>query len=252
MGRKKIVQAKTVLGSPEAMEAEFDKIVQAEPIAEPIPENIRAMEPGFDEMGQPLTAVRGEPDTSVLTPPAHMSDAEGNKVPVEEPAKVVEESPIVQKEENPADFQATDDEKAQILKMVSDPDVAMQLARTVAATPEGRKLFEIKAGQGAPAGHYQRDYTREPQLRVTGGLEVAHDAEMVPRPPAYIPCYEAEHGRTTDNVEMALKDGDGNPIKTERFRHWLDMKMEGKHLDGRVRADMANDTFVSDDIGVPI
>ena len=194
---------------------------------------------GFDEMGQPLNAQRDEPDTSVLTPPAQVADAEGNKVEAVESEQILNLPPAV-----------NDDEKTQILKMVSDPAVAMQLARTVAATPEGRRLFEIKAGQGAPAGHYRRNYANESQLRVTGGLEVSHDQDMIPLPPSYIPRYEAEHNRTTDDEALALKDAQGNPIRTERYRHWIDMKVEGKHLDGKVRADMANNNFVADDEGV--
>lgn len=152
------------------------------------------------------------------------------------------------------------DARQAILEALRDPDVALQVVRAASQTAEGRSLLNIPAGKGPPSGEYHRDYHAEPALRVFGGVEVEHAAGFVPLPPNWVPRYVAADGGTTDDPALATVDAKGKQVKTADYKHWLDLRQEGRHLDGGVRSDMATGNFaapggnayVEDDVGVPL
>jgi hypothetical protein len=206
------------------------------------------VEPGFDEFGQPVGAVKGDP---VPLPPL-ANNVPKDENPMEAIAPVEEESI------------ATDPTvKAELLKLLQDPDIATQVVEAAAQTPEGRKALNIPTGQGAPQGAWERNYLGEQALRVYGGVEVAHPAGYVPNPPSYIPKYVAQDGGTTDHVDGwqdregnthrgALKDAHGQPVKTDMFKYWLDKRVTGDRLEGEVQSDIAAGAFqVNGRTGVP-
>ena len=207
------------------------------------------VEPGFDEFGQPVNAPKGDP---MPLPPLCDSAPEGESpTPALEPA--AEEASI-----------ATDPTvKAELLKLLQDPDIAAHVVAAAAQTPEGRAALNIPAGQGAPQGIWARNYLGEQALRVYGGVEVAHPSGFIPNPPSYIPKYVAQDGGTTDHVDGwkdregmahqgALKDANGVPVKTDMFKHWLDVRIDGGRLDGEVQSDIAAGAFkVNGRTGVP-
>ena len=147
--------------------------------------------------------------------------------------------------------------KAELLRLLHDPDIANQAVQAALATPEGRKALNVPLGVGAPVGEYQRNYKGEEHLRVHGGVEVEHEQSFEPLPPSYIWKYEAKDGNQTNYepgqaaaVKMhalePLKDDAGRPIKTEMYRFYLDRQMNGERLDGNVRSDMAAGVFAAD------
>ena len=147
--------------------------------------------------------------------------------------------------------------KAELLRLLHDPDIANRAVQTALATPEGRKALNVPLGVGEPVGEYRRNYQGEEHLRVHGGVEVAHDQDFVPLPPSYVTKYEAKNGQQTDYepgeavavkmdaLEPLLDDG-GRPIKTEMYRFYLDQQVKGERLDGNVRSDMAAGVFAAD------
>jgi hypothetical protein len=135
----------------------------------------------------------------------------------------------------------------QLLTALQDPEAGPTLGtamvKAASQTAEGRALLDLPAGRGEPLGEYRRNYRGEAALRVHGGVEVEHQAGFVPLPPSWITMYEGAEGSTTDDIELAARDADGSPMKTLEYRHWIDLQMEGRHLEGDVRSDMAAGKF---------
>lgn len=167
---------------------------------------------------------------------------------------------------------------------------ALEMLREAAQTPEGRALLGLKAGQGPSLGRYHRTYDRDPNIRVTGGLEVKHGPDFRPLPPEYIDMYVGKDGGTTNYLDpyyvdeerhVTRKDGngktvltedgnpvadrklmrvmkhpgaarhpDGSPVLTDGYKAFLDAKMEGKTLNSNVRSDIQAGVYV--DEGVPV
>ena len=170
--------------------------------------------------------------------------------------------------------------KDDLMTMLSDPDIANQIMRTVAATTEGKKILGIPLGTGAAQGQWKRDYDSEKSLKVHGGVEVRHDDDFKPAPPSYINMYVAEGGGETNHVispvmevkgddgkikrvymyKPAKKGVDGKPILTLSYMRWLDMKQAGSRLGSNVRTDEAiaaraavgEASYVHDDLGVTV
>tara|TARA_B100001123_G_scaffold422752_1_gene532092 strand:+ start:4603 stop:5274 length:672 start_codon:yes stop_codon:yes gene_type:complete len=193
----------------------------------------------FDEMGQPVGTERGEKNMDVISPPATVEA--GPDVPEDEPRDL----PPPQVAEAPdGGTPFSPEQRAQLLGLIrSDKEISHALLQAATQTPEGRELLNIQPGQGAPVGHYRRNYENEPHLRVTGGVEVQHDTRFRPNPPSYIKKYKAPDGFRTDLETEAMYDANDEPALTEEYKHWLDMKMAGKHLDGKVQSDMSVGAF---------
>ena len=120
----------------------------------------------------------------------------------------------------------------------ADPNAANELLNIFASTPEGRSVLGIQPGQGPAMGEWNRNYDDEPQIRVTGGVEVRHGANFEGRPPSYIKLYMGEGGKMVDEVRLALKDASGKPVKTERYKEWIDVRLAGGRFDSNVRHDI--------------
>ena len=130
------------------------------------------------------------------------------------------------------------------------PDEPVELSPEVKAMQEQIDALRasLPAEMRPPNGEYKRDYGRDRKnLAVTGGLEVEHAPDFVPKPPSYIPVYMNKTGGTTPSEGIAAKDSDGNPVKTEIYKRWLDAKMEGRSLTGDVRNEILHNPDYSDD-----
>lgn len=170
---------------------------------------------GFDELGQAKDTPKGEVDLEAL-------QALQERVP--EPLEI-DESPTT-----------GDEEKDIFLKQLQDPEV--------------RRAIGLPPLPGLPLGEWNRDYDNEKALKVYGGIEVRHAPGFCPKPPGYISMYVAPSGRTTNHVddvftpggvkmhEGALKDKKGNPLKSMRYKQWIDKAVTGQKLDGNVRFDI--------------
>jgi len=136
--------------------------------------------------------------------------------------------------------------------------------------------------------NFKRDYDRDPELRVTGGIEVKHPDGFLPLPPSYINPYVSKDGGETvyldpyvvvekkavpkkdeagkiivtsegnqvyeeQDIQVvkdpgAARDKDGNPILTDSYKHWLQVRwVEGGRLTNDVRTNMAVGQFVAED-----
>tara|TARA_R110000765_G_scaffold165917_2_gene270877 strand:- start:1213 stop:1872 length:660 start_codon:yes stop_codon:yes gene_type:complete len=190
----------------------------------------------FNDLGQPVGTPKGEPNPDAISAPALVE---------KDPTTPVELAPAPKVAEAPAGgsiFSA--DQRDELLKLIrTDPVISKALLQSVTQTPEGRSLLNIQPGQGAPVGHYSRNYENEPHLAVTGGREVSHPQGFRPNPPSYIKKFVAPGGNRTDHEKEAQYDANEEPILTEDYKHWLDMKHAGKHLDGKVMSDMSVGAF---------
>ena len=157
----------------------------------------------------------------------------------------------------PAEPEADTDVKAELLRLLSDPDIANQAVKTALATPEGRQLLNVPLGVGAPVGDYHRNYEGEAHLRVFGGIEVGHPPGFAPLPPSYITKYEAVNGGETNHEvgqattiglpdQEPRRDERGRAVKTQMYKFWLDKQMKGERLDSNVQSDMAAGVFKTD------
>ena len=182
----------------------------------------RKAKEGFDENGQPIDAVKGEPDPEALAEIARQRAEEQETapdIPEDEPR---EEAPMATPVE-PAPNLAT------VLKEAfKDPEVRTALRDTVTEDPELRALFGINAGQGRPSGYYRRNYQAERHLHVHGGLEVEHAPGFRPLAPDTIKMYIGEDGRKTSDPTLAAKTPDGDCVLTDEYKWFLDVKMQGK------------------------
>jgi hypothetical protein len=170
--------------------------------------------------------------------------------------------------------------KQDIMAMLSDPDIALAIARTVASTPEGKKILGIPLGKGAAQGLWKRDYDNEKALKVHGGVEVRHPPGFRPLPPDYINMYVAEGGGETNYIvspvmEVKTEDGktkqvykyrpakktpDGSPVFTQSYLRWLDLRQAGGRIGSDVRTDEAiaarvavgEASYAHDEVGVTV
>jgi hypothetical protein len=116
---------------------------------------------------------------------------------------------------------------------LSDPSVKQTLKDVLTSDPELRQVLGIEAGIGAAAGEWSPNYERVDN-HVMGGLEVQHDPDFTPLPPAAIPVYVTDkrflsHTKdTTPLKHLAQLGADGRPVKTEQYKLWIDLKMAGK------------------------
>lgn len=178
--------------------------------------------PNFDELGQKKGTIKGEVDEGAI--------------------KVLQETIP---EALPIDEQPTtgDTEKDVFLKQLQDPEI--------------RKAIGLPPMAGLPLGEWDRSYDDEAALKVYGGVEVRHHKGFYPKPPGYIPMYVAPSGRTTNHKEDiytpggekmhegALKDSKGNPVKSMRYKQWLDKAIKGEKLDGKVRFDIISESSLN-------
>ena len=192
----------------------------------------KAPEKPTDNMGQ--SAMPGEPDAEAVA-----AVAAANRVPagavVAEPAEEPERQEAELIEPIPA---VAADQKAELLRLLEDPDIATQIVKMASGTPEGRSLLQLPVGKGVPSGVYRRDYDNEEGLKVHGGVEVRHPSfergDSEPLPPESIPRYLREDGTTTvydkpyveqrrQSVPMRGEDGkivvneDGNQVHSDQI-----------------------------------
>jgi len=200
-----------------------------------------APEEKFDAMGQPLDAKKGEPD------PAALEAVGGELEPLVPVAPSIEEA-------TPAEAVAPTGLVASIVaELQADPSQAEGLAKVLAQDPNARALLQQgQASPNAPSGHYHRNYAGEAALRVMGGVEIAHDPGFEPLPPSYMSMYLGEDETKTSDPNLAVKGADGKPLKTDEYKHFLDLKMQGKRISGNLRHDIAADNFAPGEEGVSI
>ena len=197
-------------------------------------------ENGFDAMGQPVGAEKSEPDMDAVAQIEASNSDTGELEPLIDVSEAVEASPEPSKESL----------LNQILDEVqNDPQAKERLVDLMASSPNAAKVLGVKPGAGAPLGDYKRDYHAEPALRVYGGVEVAHEPGFEPAPPSWLPMYESKHGGTTSTKGDAAVDVQGNYIKTEKYKLWLDHHMAGTKMDGNIRFDIGADQVMQSDVG---
>lgn len=215
---------------------------------------------GYDSMGQPLGARKGAPDPAsvAIVEASNRSNDEDDEleplIDIEAPEVAAEAPAAPEKgQDSGGDDDAQDSLFGRLIKEAQDdPGKIEDLANLFASDKRTRDMFGLTAGKARPRGDYQRDYASEPALRVYGGVEVAHPAGFVPKPPGWLPMYQAEEGGTTDDPKRAERDAAGKPIKTEEYKLWLDHHQAGTKMDGRIRFDIAAEDTMPDDAGVAI
>jgi hypothetical protein len=194
----------------------------------------------YDHMGQPMGAAKGEPNPSAvekveeandLEPLVDVAQEKPAKAKIKKPKSIVEQI-LAEAQENPA--------------------VVEGLADLLAGNERTRSMFGLQAGTGPALGDYNRDYTSEPALRVFGGVEVAHPKGFTPLPPGWLPMYKGQGGDDTNDPALAVKDGKGQPIKTERYKEWIDHHKNGTKMDSNVRFDIAAEETMQHDQGVEL
>jgi hypothetical protein len=206
--------------------------------------------PGFDTMGQPL-GTQGEPDEEALETLGQIPD-----IPEDEnSAEPVHEATTLPAPPEPNGEQSEFERR--LVEGLDNPAVARAVGDAISKDPNLRDRFGIRAGQGPPSGVYRRDYEREPALAVTGGREVAHERGFEPDPPSYIRKYVGQQPNTTtdyasldqvppdrrQNANVAARDPQGQPLKTDEYKLWVDKQNEGGRLDGKVRTDISVGAF---------
>jgi|TARA_R110000787_G_scaffold37151_4_gene94630 hypothetical protein len=184
-----------------------------------------------DRMGQDVDP--GEPDPAAVEA-VRLAQTEALITSVEKP--VVAPPPVVVEDD-------------------ISPEAALKIIKAASRTREGRAIFKIQAGEGAPSGHYHRDFDSETHLHVTGGIEVRHPIDPEtgfterPLPPGYITRYIATDGTTTDYKDdterpagsgrpIAARDPEGGPLLTDGYKRWIDLLMENRRMGTDVRSDL--------------
>lgn len=137
---------------------------------------------------------------------------------------------------------------AQLFKdALADPGVKDTLRDVLTSDPSLRSALGIQAGVGAASGEWMPNYQRIDN-HVMGGLEVEHDPGFTPLPPAAIPLYvtddrfKAQAKSTTSLQHLAQKDAQGNAVKTEQYKLWLDLKMAGRNMSRNQLIDIEKQT----------
>jgi hypothetical protein len=216
-----------------------------------------------------------------------------NRTTIEREEMATENAPEITEDEPDLSFLADPDEPApQAAQKAITGDEALEMLRAAAQTPEGRKILGLAAGEAGSAGVYRRNYKRDVNLQVTGGLEVEHAPDFRPKPPSYVTMYVGANGGETNYEEPyylrekkavpkrdangkivvmedgtqvfedqfveimvdpgAEKDAKGEPVLTEQYKLFLDRKLEGRSLTGKVRDDIMAGAFVANDPGVGV
>jgi len=198
-----------------------------------------AVDAAYDHMGQPIGAAKGEPNPSAVETVEEANDLEPLvDVAKAKPAKAIKKPKSIVEQI--------------IAEAQENPEVVMGLADLLAGNEQTRTLFGIKAGGGPPLGEYKRNYGQEPALRVFGGVEVAHPEGFEPLPPGWLPMYKGQTGDDTNDAALAVKDDNGQPVKTERYKEWIDHHMNGTKMDSNVRFDIAAEQTMPADQGVEL
>ena len=210
----------------------------------------------FDAMGQPIGTEQGDPDPAaakaietaqeqsslkplVEPPPSRKKAAKSSKKPMAEEAREA----LVEALKDP-----------DILREVVTPDFVQQVVNTASQDAGLRKVLDLPTGAVPPSGEHQRNYQAEPALRVYGGVEVEHGPDFVRLPPSYITKFMAEDPEVgkTDLEHLAAKEANGKPVKTQEYKHFLDVRARGERLDGKVQFDIVTDQFTPGDIGIAL
>ena len=195
-------------------------------------------ENGFDAMGQAIGAKKGEPDAEALK-----IIEETNAEDVSELEPLIDVQEAVEAEAKPSLLE-------QILSEAKDdPDAKKRLVELLSTAPNAEKVLGITAGKRVPSGTYNRNYRGEEALRVYGGVEVEHPPGFEPKPPGWLPMYNAIQGGTTSIKHRAIKNEAGTFQKTEESKTWLDHHQNGTTMDGNNRFDIAADETLRDDVG---
>tara|TARA_R100000808_G_scaffold7522_1_gene22040 strand:+ start:12152 stop:12823 length:672 start_codon:yes stop_codon:yes gene_type:complete len=205
-------------------------------------ENILATNEQYDAMGQPIGTLTGEPDPDAVKKIEAINEEQSKLKPL------VDIAPELQA---PVPTAPAAINKEALIAALKDPDIVRQVVHTASQSPDLRKMLDLESAAVPPSGDYTRNYSAEPALRVHGGVEVAHQKGFEPLPPSYIPKFVAADGVTTcPDPEKALKGPDGRPVKTEHYKHWLDLKSQGKKMDTNVRYGIMADSFTVGDEGM--
>ena len=137
---------------------------------------------------------------------------------------------------------------AQLFKdALSDPGVKETLRDVLTSDPSLRSALGIQAGVGAAAGDWTPNYQRVDN-HVMGGLEVEHDPNFTPLPPAAIPLYvtderyRSQEKDATSLKHLARRDPQGKLVKTEKYKLWLDLKMAGRNMTRNELIDIEKQT----------
>jgi hypothetical protein len=110
-------------------------------------------------------------------------------------------------------------------------------------------MLGLEGGQGPATGVWQRDYDKEEALRVHGGVEVRHPNGYRPHAPDYLMMYIGKNGVNTSDPALAVMEND-EPVLTEDYKKWMDIKLSGGRLDGAARSDLqVTGTFAKGDPG---
>jgi hypothetical protein len=64
--------------------------------------------------------------------------------------------------------------------------------------------------------------------------------------------YKGQGGDDTNDPALAVKDGKGQPVKTERYKEWIDHHKNGTKMDSNVRFDIAAEETMQHDQGVEL
>jgi hypothetical protein len=196
-------------------------------------------ENGFDAMGQVIGAEKGELNPDAVAQIDTSNDAGGL-----EPLIDVSETETAPPEPSKESL------LNQILDEVqNDPQAKERLVNLMASSPNAAKVLGVQPGQAPPSGDYNRNYHAEPALRVYGGVEVAHEPGWEPHPPSWLPMWQSKDGGKTSLQEQAAVDVDGNNIKTEEYKLWLDHHMAGTKMDSNIRFDIGADEVMQADPG---
>lgn len=145
---------------------------------------------------------------------------------------------------------------AQLFKdALTDPGVKETLRDVITSDPSLRNALGIPAGVGAAAGEWMPNYQRVDN-HVMGGLEVEHAPGVTPLPPAAIPLYETDNRfrgqekSTTALKHLARRGADGEPVKTEQYKLWLDLKMAGRNMSRNELIDIEKQTEGSPQLAI--
>lgn len=211
----------------------------------------------FDAMGQPVGTPIGNPDRAAIEAiEAQRQGQESQLTPLVDVPSPSRKRERKKKGLDPAAKDAVLEalRDPEVMAEAMTPEIVRAMIKTASKDPTLRKTLNLPAGAVPPSGDYRRNYGAEPALKVFGGVEVEHDPGFEPLPPSYLTKFvakDADVGKTDDQALAAVGE-DGRPIKTEEYKHFLDVRRDGGHLDGKVRYDIAADNFTPGDVGIEV